>query len=288
MKKCLYITSGFLILSVISCNNGGTKENEESTTQDQDTVQAIVESQVHSYALPSPLQIASIFKNSGIGYLEGITNQEKNSSRYSSNFSKAVNLGVYSADMAYSVLNQQTQEATNYIKLSKELADELGMGSVFEASGVHDRFEKNIGNKDSLISIIADLQMETDMYLDEAQRQSTSLLIYSGAWIESMYIGAKFFEKNKSPDLSNKISEQMTILGNMLKLYETNNFQDKWLIDFSEDMRNIRNIYDNFESVKKYNTAIEKGGEEKFFLLEQEVASLSKAIQDLRSKIIMN
>lgn len=286
MTKRIVFLYGSVFFLVLSCNNESSKESVEEVVS-EDTVQAIVEAESHSYALPSPLQIASIFRNSGIGYLEGITNQQKDVSKYTSNVSKAANLGIYTADLAYCVLNQQTQEALNYIKLSKQLAGILGMGSIFEASAVYGRFEKNLGTKDSLISILADLQMETDAYLDEAQQQSTSLIIYAGAWIEGMYIGAKYFDIKKTPDLSNKIIEQMTVLRNLLKMFEANNSQDPAFIDLGNDLNAIKKLYDSFDSVKKYNAATEESLDDPLLMSTSEVASLSKEISTVRSKIVM-
>ena len=90
------------------------------------------------------------------------------------------------------------------MKLSRQMADNLGIGAVFEEGNLAERFEANLNNEDSLAYIIAELQMVTDMYLDENDQQQITSIVFAGAWIESMYIGAKVYEKDKIKENSRK------------------------------------------------------------------------------------
>ena len=97
LKGILFIAAGVLLGAC-----GSEKPKDETLTTVQDTV-AIVETPTISYTLPSPLQVASIFKKSGLKYKAGVTNSLKDPSKYTTNLSKAINLGVYSADLSYAV-----------------------------------------------------------------------------------------------------------------------------------------------------------------------------------------
>jgi len=218
-KKSFVLKGAFFIVAtmlIAACGSDNTKE-ESITTPVEDSVVAEAETEEITYSLPSPLQIASIFKKSGLKYKAGITSELKDPAKYTTNLSKAINLGVYSADLSYAVLNKQNQEAMTYMKLSRQLADNLGIGSVFDQGNLSKRFEKNLTNEDSLAYIIAELQMVTDMYLDENDQQQVTSIVFSGAWIESMYIASRVFEKGKDKSLNNKLAEQMTILGIIIK-----------------------------------------------------------------------
>ncbi|MFL5762919.1 MAG: hypothetical protein ACJ77K_03185 [Bacteroidia bacterium] len=286
-KKSLAITSALFItvsMGFVGCGND-TPKDDQVTPPAGDTVQAEAETQEVTYSLPSPLQIASIFKKSGLKYKAGITSELKDPAKYTSNLSKAVNLGVYSADLSYAVLNKQNQEAMNYMKLSRQLADNLGMGTVFEQGNLSTRFEKNLSNEDSLAYIIAELQMVTDMYLDENDQQQITSIVFSGAWIESMYIGSKVYEKGKDKSLNNKLAEQMTILGSIINALKAEEKKDSGITGLIADLQSVKDIYDQLPSVKN-NPGASEDTEKELSLTDDEVTQLTTKIEAIRTKFI--
>ncbi len=282
LKGTMLIAAGMLLAS---CGSETPKE-DTVTTPPADTVKAAsAETEEVSYSLPSPLQIASIFKKSGLKYKDGVTSSLKDPSKYTTNLSKALNLGVYSADLSYTVLNKQNQEAMNYMKLCRSMADNLGMGSVFEQSNLSKRFEKNIGNEDSLAYIIAELQMVTDMYLDENDQQQVTSIVFAGAWVESMYVGSKVYEKGKDKSLNSKLAEQMTILGSIINALKAQEKKDQTISGLVADLESIKTIYDALPSVKN-NPAAADDTEKEMTLTDDEVSTLTKKIEELRTKFI--
>jgi hypothetical protein len=283
LKGTLFIAAGMLFAA---CGNETPKEDTSATTTPVDTaVAATAEAQDVSYSLPSPLQIASIFKKSGLEYKDGITSSMKDPAKYNTNLSKSINLGVYSADLSYCVLNKQNQEAMNYMKLCRQLAGNLGMGSVFEQGNLSKRFEKNLGNEDSLAYIIAELQMVTDMYLDENDQQQVTSIVFAGAWVESMYVGSKVYAKGKDKSLNSKLAEQMTILGSIVNALKAQEKKDPAITGLIADLKGIKDVYDVFPSVKNNPNAAEDT-EKEMSLTDDEVAQLTKKIEELRTKFI--
>jgi regulator of RNase E activity RraB len=281
LKSSLFIAASMIF---VACGSEAGKE-DPITAVAEDTVQAEAETQEITYSLPSPLQIASIFKKSGLKYKAGITSTFKDPSKYTTNLNKALNLGVYSADLSYAVLNKQNQEAMNYMKLSRQLADNLGMGSVFEQGNLSARFEKNLSNEDSLAYIIAELQMVTDMYLDENDQQQITSIVFSGAWIESMYIGSKVYEKGKDKSLNNKLAEQMTILGSIINALKAEEKKDAAISGLIAELESIKVIYDGLPSVKN-NPEGEDNSEVELTLTDDEVTQLTTKIEAIRTKFI--
>ena len=101
LKGLLFFGATMLI---VACSNETPKDENLTTTTTVDSSNTdSEESPEVSYSLPSPLQIASIFKKSGLKYKDGITSSLKDPSKYTTNLSKALNLGVYSADLSYCV-----------------------------------------------------------------------------------------------------------------------------------------------------------------------------------------
>lgn len=286
-KKSLALKGTLLVASTmifVACGSDTTKD-ENITTETTDSVVAEVETNEITYSLPSPLQIASIFKKSGLKYKAGITSAAKDPAKYTSNLNKAINLGVYSADLSYAVLNKQNQEAMTYMKLSRQLADNLGMGSVFDQGNLSKRFEKNLSNEDSLAYIIAELQMVTDMYLDENEQQQITSIVFSGAWIESMYIGSKVYEKGKDKSMNNKLAEQMTILGSIVNALKVEEKKDPAITGLIADMQSIKDIYDSLPSVKN-NPESAEDTEKELTLTDDEVTQLTTKIEVIRTKFI--
>lgn len=280
LKGTLFIASAMLLAA---CGSDTSKDETDTTVVDTAT-EVTAEVPEVSYSLPSPLQIASIFKKSGLKYKDGITSSLKDPAKYTTNLSKALNLGVYSADLSYCVLNKQNQESMNYMKLSRQLADALGMGSVFDQGNLSARFEKNLGNEDSLAYIIAELQMVTDMYLDENDQQQITSIVFAGAWVESMYVGSKVYEKGKDKSLNNKLAEQMTILGSIMNALTALEKKDPAIAGLVADLKTIKDIYDTLPSVT--NNPDAEDSEKELTLTDDEVTQLTKKIEELRTKFI--
>jgi len=281
VKGTMLIVAGMLFMS---CGNETQKDESVTNTATDSVVVEEPEAGTVSYSLPSPLQIASIFKKSGLKYQDGITTSLRDPSKYTTNLSKSLNLGVYSADLSYCVLNKQNQEAMTYMKLCRQLAENLGMGTVFEQSNLSKRFEKNLGNEDSLAYIIAELQMVTDMYLDENEQPQITAIVFSGAWIESMYLGSRIYEKGKDKSMNTKLTEQMTILGSIVNALKAVQKKDPAIEGLISDVQSIKNIYDELPSVKA--NPVKEDEDKDITLTDEEVLQLTKRISELRAKFI--
>jgi hypothetical protein len=233
--------------------------------------------------LPSPLQIGSIFKHAGLVYMPGLTNTIQQIDHYNSSYSQAVNMGVCGADLSYCVLNKQTQEALDYIKALRGLGSKLGLGSIFESNALMKRFQTNLNSEDSLTSIITDMQMDADTYLATNHQKSVSTMTFAGAWVESMYIGSKVNADKKSDNISERISEQMTILENLIRSLTKYKTEDTHIADLIASLKVIEDTYKGFDEIKNMkpdNTQITK-------ISDDHITELSKEIQDLRAKLIM-
>jgi len=191
------------------------EDNQEAVIED--VAVEMEDDDESDFIIPSALQIHTIFKSSGLSYIDGITNSPENTSKYLSKFEKLLNFGVYSADMFYCVLNDQTQLSTQYLKSIRTLSDETGMSGIFNSGSILERFESNIGNKDSVISIMLEFQEKTDILIAENNEEHTAMVIFTGAWIEGMYIGLDAARNSENEMLRERLVEQMTILPNLIK-----------------------------------------------------------------------
>lgn len=284
IQVALIAISSITVGTILASCNGTGKSASTSKTTDTVAVQATKNKpadDTNTYMLPSPLEIGTIFKNAGLSYLSGLTNPVNDLSKYNSKYTQALNMGIYGADLSYCILNKQTQDALTYLKTLKSLADKLGFGTVFEVNNMAKRFEKNLNSEDSLTDITSDLQMETDTYLGENGQKYIGAISFAGAWMESMYIGSKVYAVKSNDRINARISEQMTILQNLIKALTTYTGQESRITEIVSSLKEIEASYRAFEEVK---TSPESEQNPK--LTDAHISQLGKQIQELRQKFI--
>lgn len=289
IKGTFAIVMSYTVVAAIgftSCQSNtkpaSDKNAADSISKQAATANIEADDSTDEIILPSPLQIGSIFKHAGLDYMTGLTNPIKETSNYNSSYSQAVNMGVYAADLSYCVLNKQTQDALNYLKTMHALADKLGFGSIFESNNIAKRFQTNLNSEDSLTTIITDMQMEADTYLATNHQKSVSTITFAGAWVESMYIGSKVNEGKKSDKISGRISEQMTILENLIKALKRYKAEDTHITDM---IASFKAMDDNYKAYDEIKNAGQDGQVAR--LTDAHIVELSKEIVDLRAKFIM-
>jgi hypothetical protein len=194
-------------------------------------------------------------------------------------------MGVYSADMAYAVLNKQSNEGTKLLAVIRDLGTKINLGKVFEQSSLYDRFNKNIDNEDSLGSIIAEIQYQTDEQLEQNQENNLYGVIFAGAWVESMYIGSEVYRKDGNDKVVAALIEQMAVCKNIIMELKSYEKKDATLTPLIADLQGIEDAINAMPSIKKLND----NPEIEFSALHPDKAEMEpviKKIEDLRTKIV--
>lgn len=211
----------FAVIALISYGCGGestTNEGNDTQEQEADPKQSqLMEIDGKVFSIPSPIQTAELIKNSGTNYNKAILNIPSNVTKYSTNFKKAINLGVYGADLGYVTLYEQTQDAISFLTAIKSIGDDLGVSSAFDMELVQ-RFEKNIGNQDSILTLVSDAYKSSDRYLKNTQQNDIGGLILAGGWIESLYFATNAVKMTNNKEIIKRIGEQKTTVNNLIKL----------------------------------------------------------------------
>lgn len=291
-KHNLYYTLIFSLLTIIniSCESGNklksdVKDNDDfSENENKHTIEIDIVEQDFEFMPPSPIQIASILKKANMNYEEGLTNEISNSKLYSTKFKQTINFGVYACDLAYCVTNNKFAEASKYLKVSKELASKIGLESIFASGNLIERFEKNVGNQDSVMSILFDIQIITDDYIQDNDLIDLSVIYFTGAWVEGMNIGTHTILGNNDHKISVLLSEQMTIARSLIKGLRAVKNQTDDLIDLTDHIEEVVDAYHNLWSVKKEGENIQYLDVE---LKHEEAISISEMILELREEITM-
>lgn len=253
--KTTHIIILYVSVAVLcSCGNSNPDRLEELIVEN-DSVDIQLQQDYYKakqifYSLPSPIETSMLIKRSSVNFNEMFLNKKENFSRYTTTLQKAINLGVYGADLSYASMFDQTQIAVQYMGISKLLATDLGILGAIDAV-IISRLENNIQNRDSIMDIVSETFMNSDSYLKENGRPETAALILTGGWLEGLYLAVKSINLNNKVDndyLIDRVIDQKISLNSLIHLLESyHNIEmvNKVLMD----MRKIEKVYDGFEVV---------------------------------------
>lgn len=193
IAKLSIIIAAISIFAVGCSNQGQTDQNNVDTTLSvTDQAEKLI------YPLPTPLEITNMLNKAGASYIIGIANRPENVDKYFTESAKALNLGVYGADLSYSATYGMSQETMNFFLCTKKLRDGLDIQSA-ENENLANRIETNIDKRDSIYNILTSSFTTTFGYLNNNNKGAVAVLVLAGGWIEGLYLStelAGMIEKN--------------------------------------------------------------------------------------------
>lgn len=243
------------VFFAFSCGDDSTKDDSTETVdvEEKNTNNTqLLELDGKVFSIPSPIQTAFLIKGAGVTYNKELLNVPSKVTGYSTNFKKAVNLGIYGADLGYVTLYDQTQDAISFLTAVKTLGDDLGVSSAFDMELV-ERFEKNIGNQDSVLSLVSEAYKSSDKYLKNNDQNHIGALILAGGWVESLYFTTNSAEMTSNKEIINRVGEQKNTVYNLIKLLTPYYDQP----EFSTLVDDLMELNDIFEKVEITYTFIE-------------------------------
>jgi len=260
--KLLYSFFVFLFFVLFSCKNKSEKEIITSSYSDINKLNINLSKNIQKldvsksatyvkYNLTLPIEIFNVLDESSNDF--EILNSTKNINKYEETIFKSFNLGVYSADLAYSVQFNSSQYFTNYFDAVKQLSSDLDISQVFTYLLIN-RISFNRDNSDSLKIIADEIYNKTCNILEESERINILPFIIAGAWVESMYILTQTAENEKTEDLFVEILNQRKSVDYIINymndiMAEGTEFkQNKNIFELIKSFEEIKNIYDLSDS----------------------------------------
>jgi len=290
-RRALTVLSISAVLAS-GCNNDGGKKPDDVTTVDTTPTSGIINISGEIFSIPSPIQTALLIKGSGAGYNKGVLNDAHKSSQYSTNFSKALNLGIYGADLGYVTIYDQSQDAIAYLNSAKKLSDGLGVSAAFDAQTIN-RFTKNLGNQDSMLVLVGVAYRSSDAYLKTNDRNDVSGLVLAGGWVESLYFTTDIYKTKPKDDVKLRIAEQKLSLQSLIKLLTPYYSQPEYT-KFIDNLYDLSTIYDGVEfkytfvkpttDVEKKITTINSKTDVK--ISPEQIESITQKIKAIRTAIV--
>jgi len=249
--KAGYIFAAFLVTIYLFTGCTGKSPKSQEAKEKSTTTGEFAESkdevvkEISDYPLPTSFEVTRLLIESGAGYILDLCNKTENVSKYISLKSKALNLGIYGADLSYAATYNQTQETMQFLETTSTLIDELQITTAFNETLV-DRVEANIDNVDSLISIISDSFYDSYKYLQENKQDKISLLVLAGSWIEALYITTQITltTAGKNQKIVDIISDQKSSLSKLLDIMGPVK-DDQIIRDVYTSLSGILTMYEN-------------------------------------------
>lgn len=285
-----YFLLVFLAAGLVSC--GSSSENKNKSDEFDEANEALKEQIEHVvYNIPSPSEIPYLLQATGAEFNQSLLHDEANASQYTTLKDKAaLNLGVYVADIGYLTSYDKTQEAINYLSACKTLADNLGLVGTFDTE-LGQRFEKNIGNKDSLAHILDETIKKAEGFLLDDNRNKLASLIVTGSFVEGLYISTgliKSYPKDILPEdsrnlvltpLMRVVLEQKVAVSELIKMLSAVEQEDV-VPDILSDLKQLEETYQelNIEEQIKNNRA-------DLVLSDKNLEGITRLVEKIRGEI---
>jgi len=256
-----------IIFLIIACSNNSSNKSGQNAYDTTYTVKLV-------YPIPTPLEISNMLNNAGASYILSISNKPENVDRYFTEEARALNLGVYGADISYSATYNKSQQTMNFLGCTKKLRDGLEIQTTCHVDLVN-RMERNIDNEDSVYFILTCAYKNTFDYLNENNKGATSVLILAGGWIEGLYISTELAElTHKYQEIYQGIADQKETLNKLIPLMET--YKDNERVnEICSKLKGIKTIFDELLVV-----------EGKSQLSKASFVKLKKEIDPLRKNVV--
>jgi hypothetical protein len=249
----------FLTLFIVfaGCKSDGKKSSQDVNIEDfvteDDIFDDIDKAKKIFYSLPSPLETAMLIKSAGAKYDEELLNSRDHVTRYTTNRALALNLGIYTTDLSFASLFDQTQTSINYMTAARAMAEGLDISDAIDNETMV-RLENNLQNRDVVMDIISETFLNSSSYLKENERQDVAAIVLVGGWIEGLYLATKLvgessIENNKLVD---RILEQKLSLNIVQRMLDDNKVKEsgeenKDIIDLINELQPLKSA---FEQVK--------------------------------------
>ena len=162
------------------------------------------------YNIFTPSDMSNLINGYSSFYKTGLVNGLNNTSKYTQSTSRALNIGVYGADLNYLWVFEQNQQSTQYVAAIQKLADQMGIPSNYIAQ-IAEKGEMYSNEVDSLKSIARSAYRDLTGYLNDCGRGNSAALVLLGGWIESLYIAINMYSQPDAKMISRIATQKFSL-----------------------------------------------------------------------------
>jgi hypothetical protein len=269
-KINLLIFVGIAILYLGACKSGSKTSEQDLLTADslnKDVLAADIKEVL--YPLPTPFEMTRMLNDIGATYSTKNLNAPGKVEKYFTEQSKAINIGIYGADLVYASTYEQQQDIQTYLGSMRSLADQLGI-SIDYTLLLSDEYKEKLNNKDSLTNIVTNTLYNTYQYLDQKSNPDLAVTMVTGMWVELMYIATNISEDSYNfTGMVNIISKQKTSYEKVMNLLASR-----------DENAEIKNLENKLQVLKPAFDKVESG------LSEADYNLILRTIRSVRNSLV--
>lgn len=245
MKSTLY-SIGLLSFGILLYSCGNKDNSTDSEKVDKEIIDPNQSLNTNFdgkiFSIPSPVQTALLIKQVNLPFDQSLLNPTENAKKYSTEQKQALNLGIYGTDLGYAALYKQKSVSLKYLSVVEKLTGQLGLEGAFDKTFMS-KFEKYSDDQDSMMVIVSDAFRKADNFLKGSNRKSTSALILTGGWIESLHFACALNKQKPNAKITERIGEQQQTLNTIIEILEEYN-KDGSNDELIKDMKDLKVQFD--------------------------------------------
>lgn len=271
MKKLLYtILLGTVVFFFTQCGGKTSEQSAEEKEETKKELSTFVEREFE-YPIPNSYDVTNMLQKANANFVFNITNPPTNVDKYVAEWQKAMNLGVYGADLSYASTYNKQDETLQFLNASRQLVEDLNITTAFNAEMV-EQLEANINNKDELILIITGSIYDTYNHLNTNGEELNSMLVIAGSVIEGLYItGQLIVASDYNAALMEVLASQKSQVQKLVELMEK----------YGED-ENINRVLPKLRYISLFYDQLADDGT----ITEDQFNDVVSSINEMRSSIV--
>lgn len=249
---------------------------------------------------PSPAEMLSVIDIADLSFDVSLLNPPGNLDHYLDTKSQTMNLGIYITDLAYAALFGRREETLDYLDVVRTMAEQIRVTGAIDDALI-EKARNNVEYLDSLFNISNEAFINMLFFCERNNRPNTVIMLSAGAFIESLYLAVNLAGDSDQTDyIMQHLADQKYALDNLMMFAESLKDQDPNVAAVMEDLKPVREIYDEVTIVPGTTTVeTEKvaddqpkklviGGGSKPTLSKKEFEHLKKTTVELRNKLVTN
>lgn len=238
------LASALALSSCVENQSGETATAAADSTalSDNATNGNLIKYQGEIFSIPSPVQTAIVLRKGDSKYNEDLLNDITKATSYVNEYQKALNLGVYGADLAYLANFGNKQKSIDYFKEVERLSSDLDIKAFIDNS-IISRFYENIDSRDSLYAINAEFYRAGDRYLKDSERNRVAGLIIAGGWVEALHFTVDAAYNNQ--DIRKRVGEQKSALSSLIRLISQ--YEDESIAAIAAKLRELEKSFESLD-----------------------------------------
>jgi hypothetical protein len=242
-KPLVIIVSG-AVLAFSACkpsadNSGANKEADKIS---QSEIQKGVEEVL--FPLPEPMGVYKMLEYIDASYAGNILNPVTSIDKYTVSNAKAVNLGIYAADLSYATVYDKKNDVDAYSQVLKTIIDDLGIKVDYELLTSQES-RKKVETPDSLVKLTTEVFYSVYDFLYKESDPSYAALMANGYYVEGLYIATHLLKETYNNfEMLKIVCQQEQPLAEIIKLNEK--FADnQYIQDLQVSLKKLKAFYES-------------------------------------------